>query len=268
MTLSCNDLGSFSFDQFPDFLKESLSRKGISTFTEIQNKVIPLALTKVPFAVALAPTGSGKTLSYLLPLLVHLFNQPKESALIVLPTRDLAIQVYNVLSDYRFKGLSCGLLIGGRSTLKDRQKFYNRGPRCLVGTPGRLVANIQNLRSMNINYLVFDEVDRLLDVGFKKEYDAIVNVCSSSKKLFFSATLSVALRQKLNLDPQPPVIVDITSPLHQKKSIEETFIKVEGGEKFNQLLRLISDSNIKSALVFVNTKAQSRFLVKKLESKK
>jgi len=247
---------------FPPFLQSVLERNKITTFTDVQLKAIPLLLEGTPAIIALAPTGSGKTLAYLLPLLVHLDKDPASKVLIVLPTRDLAIQVSKVVKEYLPRAHTSTLLIGGTPLSMDF-KTLARNPQIIIGTPGRVVHHIQALKKLNIKYLVLDEVDRLLDVGFKKQYDILMDTYPSSNKIFFSATLSAQLNQKISKSSLNPVIVNVCNTEHVKTNITEEFRNVQESQKFKILKETLPQ--YASTVIFVNSKFKSRQIAEKLQ---
>ena len=248
--------------RIPPFLETILERNKITTFTEVQLKSIPLILEGTPAIIALAPTGSGKTLAYLLPLLVHLDKDPASKALIVLPTRDLAIQVSNVVKEYLPRAHASTLLIGGTSLSLDFRTLA-RNPQIIIGTPGRVVHHIQALKKLNVKYLVLDEVDRLLDIGFKKQYDVLMDTYPLSNKVFFSATLSMQLKQRISKSTLNPVIVDVGNAEHIKPTITEEFRNAQENQKFKILKETLP--KYVSTVVFVNSNSKSRQITEKLQ---
>lgn len=252
------------FSELSLTLQSKLNANGISSFTPIQTQVIPAFLNSFDSLVALAPTGSGKTLSYVLPLLDYISKNPASSSLIVLPTRDLALQVLSVVNLYKSSSVYSVSVIGGTSIAQDIRNL-SRVPNLIIGTPGRLIYHLNRLKGFNITHLIMDEVDRLLDQGFKKDYDTFIRCCTSARKVFFSATLSNKLSLKLAQQPNlKPRIIDCTLSYHEKDSIEQSFVNYQVLQKYNALCELLKSSS--SSVVFMNSKAGVNTLSKKLAS--
>lgn len=164
--------------------------------TETQRASIPHALAGRDIVVC-ARTGSGKTLSYLVPIVEHLYRQKWSSAdglgaLVLVPTRELGIQAYEVLKSFgNFHDLSAGLVIGGKDVEKEKQVI--RDMNILIATPGRLLQHMDETALFdgdNLQVLVLDEVDRLMDMGFKESIDRIIDFLPKSRQtLLYSATV-------------------------------------------------------------------------------
>ena len=168
--------------------------------TEIQQKSIPVSL-KGHDLLAAAKTGSGKTLAFLIPVIEKLYREKWTEfdglgALIISPTRELAMQTYEVLTKIgRYSSFSAGLVIGGKDVKFELERISKIN--ILVGTPGRILQHMDQavgLNTSNVQVLVLDEADRCLDMGFKKTLDAIVsNLPPVRQTLLFSATQSQSL---------------------------------------------------------------------------
>ena len=176
--------------------------------TETQRAAIPHAL-KGRDIVACARTGSGKTLSYLIPVIEKLYKErwtPLDGlgALILVPTRELGIQCYEVLRQFgSYHEFSAGLVIGGKDV--EKEKGIIRSMNILICTPGRLMQHMDEtalFNADNLKILVLDEVDRLMDMGFKNTVDNIMeNLPTDVQTLVFSATIGKKVKDlmKLNL---------------------------------------------------------------------
>lgn len=249
-----------SFSEISSGLKLDLQSQNIFEYTEIQEKVIPFLLSTSSSVLALAPTGSGKTLAYLLPILTELERNSSYRSLIVLPTRDLAIQVYKIASSYCEKlGYSSALLVGGTSVIQNVRSL-EKNPRLIIGTPGRIIFHLGYLKKISISALVLDEADRLLGEDFKKECKVFMQTCASSRKIFFSATMPEAL--KVFVSRFMLEVIDISKPKHESNLISEAFIEVQESQKFSVLVKHLSHKA--TVLVFVNSKYFAESLSKKV----
>lgn len=255
------------FTDFSSFIQTKLKQYKITFFTEVQQSVIPLFLESTESFIALAPTGSGKTLSYILPVLNYIQNHPDTCVLIIAPTRDLALQIHDVVECYKPSDVFSMTTIGGTSLSRDLRNFSKR-PNLIIGTPGRLLhhLNASNLKHFNISHLVIDEIDRLLQDGFKREYDLIMQVYPTSRKAFFSATLSQKLKSKILSSIKPSLnILDHCTLKHQCNTIKEQFINVsDEQQKYFRLLDQLR--NVNSTVIFTNSKSRAKSLFKKLIS--
>ena len=243
-------------------LQSKLTQFNVKEFTKFQENVFSLFLKSTASFLALAPTGSGKTLSYLLPLITEeeiTEENVDTTTLIILPTRDLACQVYNEFKKYLTETISLTLIIGGRSVEKDI-KNLSKIPKFIIGTPGRLFFHEKTLKKLHIKHLVLDEVDRLYDVGFKKEIAFFMERYSYSRKMLFSATFSKQIKKQLLKNDFNPVIIDTCDKNHEKISIKELFLQLEEKQKFFKLLELLKTSV--ASIIFLNSKAQVKKLTK------
>ena len=155
----------------PEPLVQSLDRLNFKTPTPIQVATIPIALSGKDI-LGSAQTGTGKTGAFGIPLIAKLLSDSRSSALVLAPTRELAAQVMSALQDLlgRNSPIKTTLLIGGDSMMKQLQQLRSR-PRLFVGTPGRINDHLErgNLNFSQTNFLVLDETDRMLDMGFEKD---------------------------------------------------------------------------------------------------
>lgn len=246
-------------------LKDKLTQHKISQFTPIQEGTIPLFLQKINF-LGLASTGSGKTLAFLLPVITNIIKENNTSTLIVTPTRELANQIYKVAQLYTTKTTDVKplLLIGGTS-VKANQVALKQNPRLIIGTPGRIKHNLDLICKLSINTLIFDEVDEMLSIGFKDEFNLFMSTFATENthQIFFSATLPGKTKQLLLKYLPDLKIVDLTTP-EIKPSITEDHIKVCVNGKPQVLIDLVEQ--VSSALIFVNTKHECRNIQKILKT--
>ncbi|HDY8009033.1 TPA: DEAD/DEAH box helicase [Vibrio vulnificus] len=233
--------------------------------TDIQALAIPELLAGQDL-LALANTGSGKTLAYGLPLLEKLRGNPEQKALILVPTRELATQVSEAINQVgQALGLNAVCLCGGVDKEQQLQALATN-PHILVATTGRLVDLANNgLDLSNIHYLVLDEADRLLDMGFWPDVQNIAGLISNQRQTaMFSATFSDELKGKAKLLMQAPKQVAAHQENSTNQDIAETLYLVNKGSKTKALIELIEKNAWTQALVFIGAKENADGLAKKL----
>ncbi|EGR0039695.1 DEAD/DEAH box helicase [Vibrio vulnificus] len=233
--------------------------------TDIQALAIPELLAGQDL-LALANTGSGKTLAYGLPLLEKLRVNPEQKALILVPTRELATQVSEAINQVgQSIGLNAVCLCGGVDKEQQLQALASN-PHILVATTGRLVDLAYNgLDLNNIHYLVLDEADRLLDMGFWPDVQNIAGQISNQRQTaMFSATFSDELKGKAKLLMQVPKQVAAHQENSTNQDIAETLYLVNKGSKTKALIELIQKNAWTQALVFIGVKENADGLAKKL----
>ncbi|YCS27830.1 DEAD/DEAH box helicase [Vibrio parahaemolyticus] len=233
--------------------------------TDIQALAIPELLAGQDL-LALANTGSGKTLAYGLPLLEKLGVNPEQKALILVPTRELAMQVNEAINQVgQALGLNTVCLCGGVDK-EQQQQALATNPHILVATTGRLVDLANNgLDLSKVHYLVLDEADRLLDMGFWPDVQNIAMQTSNQRQTaMFSATFSDELKGKVKLLMQAPKQVAAHQENSTNQDIVETLYMVNKGSKTKALIELIQKNAWTQALVFIGAKENADGLAKKL----
>ncbi|MGY6375764.1 DEAD/DEAH box helicase [Vibrio parahaemolyticus] len=233
--------------------------------TDIQALAIPELLAGQDL-LALANTGSGKTLAYGLPLLEKLSVNPEQKALILVPTRELAMQVSEAINQVgQVLELNAVCLCGGVDK-EQQQQALATNPHILVATTGRLVDLANNgLDLSKVHYLVLDEADRLLDMGFWPDVQNIAMQTSNQRQTaMFSATFSDELKGKVKLLMQAPKQVAAHQENSTNQDIVETLYLVNKGSKTKALIELIQKNAWTQALVFIGAKENADGLAKKL----
>jgi len=255
---------SFAQWELPSLLTEALERMGITTPTPIQQEAIPLALQGFDI-LASAQTGTGKTVAYLIPLIQKLTKDPQARALIVAPTRELAMQVQQALKQMAGQGFKTALLIGGASMFHQLSEL-KRQPLVIVGTPGRINDHLER-GSLNLGktaFLVIDEADRMLDMGFGVQLDRIAKHLPQARQtLLFSATLLpniVRLSQRFLKDPKRVAVNTDNQPAPK---IEQEAMHISHGEKKGQLLKQL-DEREGSIIIFVKTRRRAESMSREL----
>ncbi len=259
---------TFASFGLPSFLNESLDRMSIKIPTPIQEKAVPPGLEGFDI-LASAQTGTGKTIAYLLPLITNLLKDSQASALILAPTRELAAQIQQAAHALFGKNMSLNtaLLIGGESMGKQLSAL-RRNPRLIVGTPGRINDHLQRrtLKLQETRFLVLDETDRMLDMGFTEALKKIVHYLPKERQTFmFSATMPSsikALSMTYLTNPQHISVGSTTAPSLQVK--QET-LQTSANDKFPILLKELNDRE-GSIIIFVKTKHGADRLAEKLSN--
>ncbi len=249
----------------PELLR-ALTTLNFTTPTPIQAAAIPAALAGKDI-MGTAQTGTGKTAAFGIPLISHLLNHPQDTALVMTPTRELAAQVLDQLQKMlgQQSPIRTALLIGGEPMPKQLRQLQAR-PRLIVGTPGRINDHLQR-RSVKLNatrFLVLDETDRMLDMGFGVQIDKILSYMPEQRQtLLFSATLPnniLKLSGKYLTDPQRISTGTTNAPAARVK--QET-IQLAEADKYDQLLLQLQQRE-GSIIVFVKTKWGADKMAKKL----
>lgn len=258
-----------NFSQFglQNSLLKALERMQLTTPTPIQDATIPLALSGLDI-LASAQTGSGKTIAYLLPLIHKLLHHQEHCALVLTPTRELATQVHTVLNQVLAgtNPFKTALLIGG-APMNKQINALRRNPRLIVGTPGRINDHLSsgNMRLHNTRFLIVDEADRMLDMGFSVQLDQIAEYLPEVRQtLMFSATFPPNIERLSQKHLKNPHRITIASHGENAPKIDHQILRTKGSEKFNELLKQLEQRE-GSVIIFVKTKRGADNLSRKLK---
>jgi superfamily II DNA/RNA helicase len=249
----------------------ALVEAGFTEPTEIQLKTIELTMAGSDL-LASAQTGSGKTAAYALPI-IDCLDEPDEKprALVLVPTRELALQVATVFKQFGTKrGLRCVTLYGGVS-MALQVKSLKQSVDVIVATPGRLIDCIERklVDLSTIEMLVLDEADRLLDLGFMPQLRQIERRLPKERQtLMFSATIDAHVGMLAQQFTTQAVTVKVQSETVEAPTIEQQFVHVNEFSKDALLLKLVSDMNCKSILVFTRTKRKATWVKDRLRDAK
>lgn len=249
-----------SFDQMPvNFkLKANLKTKGYILPTQIQQETLEPLLAGRDL-VGVAETGTGKTGAFLIPIIEKLLIDPHQNnTLIVVPTRELALQI-----EEEFKSLTRGLrlfsatFIGGTSVGRDLSRL-RKPNQVIIGTPGRLMdlANRGSLRLEEISILVLDEFDRMLDMGFINDIKKLIkSMRRRQQTMLFSATIDKTQQSLIENILRNPLEVKTSTGTTSSSNVDQDVIHVgQEQDKFNLLLNLLDDDSFEKVLIFAETK--------------
>lgn len=241
---------------------EILDRDKMTTPTPIQARAIPHALAGED-VVGIAQTGTGKTLAFGLPLLQRL-AAGKGTALILVPTRELALQVSESIARFgRSLGLSGTVLIGGASMGIQLRDLRDR-PRVLIATPGRLLDHMEqgSVRLNEVSILVMDEADRMLDMGFWPQIkDILAALPKERQTMLFSATLSREIMKLAREHLKTPTSIEVAPPGTTAAKVAQEFFIVRKDQK-SRLLEKILGERVGSTIVFSRTKHGAKKIVR------
>ncbi len=230
--------------------QDILAKLNIAVLNPMQEEAIAV-IEKTANTILLSPTGTGKTLAFLLPILKNLnIENPEVQALIVVPTRELAIQIEQVIRNMG-SGFKVNAVYGGRAKSKDKIELKHT-PAILVGTPGRILDHFDDDRfsKASINILVLDEYDKSLEIGFESEMSEIISALSGvSKRILTSATQGVGIPRFVKLDN--PTVLDYLSEKIDPKLAIKTIVSPDK-DKLETLLKLVSYLGNQPGIIFCN----------------
>lgn len=250
-------------------LLKALADLNFQTPSPVQLQTIPYMLERRDL-IGQAQTGTGKTAAFALPILQLLRPKERETqALVITPTRELAIQVgghFKALAKY-LPGIEIAVLCGGQDYGPQRKSLQN-GAQIVVGTPGRVIDHIrrETLKLGKLSTFVLDEADEMLRMGFIEEVEAILAALPPAKQMaLFSATMPTRIRQIANQYLKDPVSVEIRAETATVKSVEQRFIFASPPQKPHALLRVLAAEDTQGVIVFVRTKTSSEEVAQLLQ---
>ncbi|MDD0810591.1 DEAD/DEAH box helicase [Curvibacter sp. RS43] len=268
---------SFSHLSLAEPLARAVAEMGYESMTPIQAQAIPVVLTGQDVMGA-AQTGTGKTAAFSLPLLQRLLKHENSStsparhpvrALVLLPTRELADQVAQQIKLYaKYTNLRSAVVFGGMD-MKPQTAELKRGVEVLVATPGRLLDHIEAKNAVlnQVEYVVLDEADRMLDIGFLPDLQRILSYLPKQRTtLLFSATFSPEIKRLAGSYLQDPVTIEVARSNATASTVEQHFYGVNDDNKRHALHQVLRRHGIKQAFVFVNSKLGCARLARALDS--
>ncbi len=269
-------MSSFSNLQLAPELARAVAEMGYESMTPIQAQAIPVVLSGQDVMGA-AQTGTGKTAAFSLPLLQRMMKHENAStsparhpvrALVLLPTRELADQVAQQVAAYaKYTDLRSTVVFGGMD-MKPQTLELKKGVEVLVATPGRLLDHIEakNVVLNQVEYVVLDEADRMLDIGFLPDLQRILSYLPKQRiTLLFSATFSPEIKRLASSYLQNPVTIEVARPNETASTVSQHFYSVSDDDKRRALRQLIKRHAITQAFVFVNSKLGCARLARSLE---
>ncbi len=267
---------SFSNLSLAEPLARAVAEMGYETMTPIQEQAIPVVLQGKDVMGA-AQTGTGKTAAFSLPLLQRMLKHENAStsparhpvrALVLLPTRELAVQVAEQVKLYaKHTNLRSAVVFGGMD-MKPQTLELKKGVEVLVATPGRLLDHIEAKNTVlnQVEYVVLDEADRMLDIGFLPDLQRILSYLPKQRiTLLFSATFSPEIKRLASSYLQDPVTIEVARSNATASTVEQHFYSVGADDKRRALHQILKERGMKQAFVFVNSKLGCARLARSLE---
>ena len=267
---------SFSNLSLAPQLARAVAEMGYETMTPIQEQAIPVVLEGKDVMGA-AQTGTGKTAAFALPLLQRMMKHENAStsparhpvrALVLLPTRELAVQVAEQVELYaKYTNLRSAVVFGGMD-MKPQTLALKAGVEVLVATPGRLLDHIEAKNAVlnQVEYVVLDEADRMLDIGFLPDLQRILSYLPKQRiTLLFSATFSPEIKRLASSYLQDPVTIEVARSNAAASTVEQHFYSVGADDKRRALHQILKTRGMKQAFVFVNSKLGCARLARSLE---
>ena len=252
------------FQQLNPKLLKALDKLGFNKPTDIQQEAMPVVLDGLDL-MASAETGSGKSAAFVLPILNQLIAKKAPNSgtrvLILAPTRELARQIHKQTMDLaKFTGIQAGLITGGEE-FKVQRAAMRKNPEIIIGTPGRILDHSQQGATdfNDLEFLVLDEADKMLDMGFSEDVIAISNYCASERQsLLFSATLQGSgIRHITKTLLKNPETITLNTYEDAQANIHQSIILADNLEHKEKLTgQLLQNEKYRKAVVFCNTKTQ------------
>ena len=267
---------AFAQLQLAEPLARAVAEMGYTSMTPIQAQAIPVVLQGHDVMGA-AQTGTGKTAAFALPLLQRMMKHENAStsparhpvrALVLLPTRELAVQVAEQVKLYaKYTNLNSAVVFGGMD-MKPQTLELKKGVEILVATPGRLLDHIEAKNAVlnQVEYVVLDEADRMLDIGFLPDLQRILSYLPKQRTtLLFSATFSSEIKRLAGSYLQDPVTIEVARSNATASTVEQHFYSVGDEDKRRALHLILNQRGMKQAFVFVNSKLGCARLARSLE---
>lgn len=248
----------------------ALEQRGYEIPTEIQALAIPLGLEKVDF-IGQSQTGTGKTMAFTIPIVEQINTEHnKIQALILCPTRELAVQVSNEINLLCKKIEIKSLAVYGGESIERQIKDLKKGVQIVVGTPGRILDHIRRrtIKLDNVAFAVLDEADEMLDMGFIEDIENILSMTKEDRQtMLFSATMPDEIKKLSAKYLKNPQIIRASAKQVTVDRIEQYYIKVRNVDKPEVLSRIIKLENARKTMVFCNTKKMVDDLTYEMQSR-
>jgi len=261
-------------DHFEPELIEGLSSMGFEKPTPIQEKAIPVILQNRDL-IACAQTGTGKTAAFLLPVINKIMKDHTETVdtLIIVPTRELAIQIDEALQGFSyFTPISSIAIFGGTNgtSYEQEKKALIQGANIIIATPGRLIAHLNQgyVKFKTVKHLILDEADRMLDMGFSDDLNRIISFLPKERQtLMFSATMPPKIRTLASKILQQPVEINIAVSKPAEGVLQAAYM-VHNDKKVELIKYLLAGKKLKTIIIFSSTKHKVKELEKELKKLK
>jgi len=239
-------------------LVESIEALGFESPTKVQELAIPEVLAMKDLIV-MAKTGSGKTGAFSIPMIEKITEEKMAQALILTPTRELAVQVEKDIQAFTKHVPVKSMAVYGQHNMQLEEKQLNEGRQIIVGTPGRTLHHIEerNLKTKDIKFLILDEADRMLDMGFIDQMIKIIKKLPKDRvTLLFSATMPPEIQRMCQSYMRSPETIAIDSDTKTVDAIKQGYYRVAHNEKRTQLERILAYKQPMSCMVFCNTRIE------------
>ncbi len=249
-------------------LIDAIKRINFINPTEVQEKTIPLALETKDIIIK-AKTGTGKTAAFLIPMIQMLKISDRSAGIIIVPTRELAIQVYNVFKDLSAGTKLTAALVYGGSSIGMQIESLRKSPNIIIGTPGRIIDLMQRkeLIIRNIRIMVLDEADMMLDLGFMDDIEYIISTMPKRKQvMLFSATMPERIMKLSQKYMNDAYYVNLNDEELTVDTISHKYALSNHSKKLETLLTFITEYNPKKSIIFSGTKRNADFIYNALIS--
>lgn len=254
-----------------DAMLESLTKKGFEEPTPIQAKTIPFLLTTNKDLIGKAQTGTGKTAAFGIPLIEKLNPHSKKvQAIIMAPTRELAIQVAEELSSFAEEKKARIAVVYGGAPIERQIAQLRRGVDIVVGTPGRIIDHLERktLDISEVSHVVLDEADEMLNMGFVEDIETILKVTPPTRRVvLFSATMPAHIERLAKQYMKDYQVIEVASTQLSRDNIEQIYFEVPQSDKFEALYRIIDVEASFYGLIFVRTKLDADDVAHKLSNR-
>lgn len=262
------DDNCFAHCGFSKEIVKALENLGYVALTGIQERVIPLALAGRDIIVR-SQTGSGKTAAFAIPICERIeLEQRYPQALVLTPTRELAVQVKQDISNIgRFKKIRCAVIFGGQPMELQTRELRQR-VHVIVGTPGRTIDHIErgNVHLGEIKYLIIDEADKMLSMGFIDQIEAIVKKIPHNRvTMVLSATMPNQIQEICNQYMSDPLQIEVDSARTTTEKIKQAYYEVQESKKFDLVKKIIFIERPDSCILFCNTREKVETLLRQIE---
>jgi len=265
------NLLKFSDFRLSDSMLKSLEKKGFSQPTPIQAKTIPFLLENKKDLIGKAQTGTGKTAAFGIPLIENLEqNSKKIQAIILAPTRELAMQVAEELSSFtEEKKTRIAVVYGGQPI--DRQiSILKRGVDIVVGTPGRVIDHLERktIDISKVSYVILDEADEMLNMGFIEDIEKILQSAPKKRRtVLFSATMPSHIEKLAKNYMSEYEVISVAEDQNSKENIRQIYFEVSPADKFEALFRIIDVEQDFYGMIFCRTKIDTDEIAHKLSGR-